>query len=110
MAALSSSELMCYALSSNFLPITNGSIWTLRNVAHLKSMALIAVKVQHAYTVPYLNSRHTQTHTHTHTHTLAIAHDLQVPKARKARSVDVLFILDATASMRWGKGTWHCMR
>jgi len=24
--------------------------------------------------------------------------------------VDVLFILDATASMRWGKGTWHCMR
>ena len=47
--------------------------------------------------------------THTHTHTLAIAHDLQVPKARKARSVDVLFVLDATASMRWGKGTWHCI-
>ena len=69
-----------------------------------KSVASIAVRVQHAYIAPYLNFRHT------HTHTLAIAHDLQVPKARKARSVDVLFILDATASMRWGKGTWHCMR
>jgi len=46
LAALSSSELMCYAPSSNFLPRTNGGIWTHRNVAHLKSVASIAVDVR----------------------------------------------------------------
>jgi len=46
LAALSSSELMCYALSSNFLPITNGSIWTHRNVALLKSVESIALNVR----------------------------------------------------------------